>query len=179
MKWKKYDSYFTLTIISKQMQSYEGEYSHPYIDREYNDHAMKKRVHSLIAEEMAKMAPFELLDIPEIPDPPPQKRHEFIPPPKSLEAKYEDLLQQQGLLEVLIMKRKEYWGGEDRKLNTYIELVERQKNNIQQEIYDINKARYREQIEAEQRIRRLQQQIKDLESTIENTKKGIERLKEK
>ncbi|OHT02902.1 hypothetical protein TRFO_06962 [Tritrichomonas foetus] len=155
------------------MQSYEGEYSHPYIDRELDTiPGMKEYVQKLIDEEKSKMPPPILPELPEKVE----FHTELHLPELQPQSKYEDLLQQQGLLEVLIMRRKEFWGGEDKRINTYISLTNKQKISIQNDINEINRDRMRMQTEAEIRIKRLKQQISEMKANIESGKMEIAKL---
>lgn len=148
----------------------------PYIDKELENKRMRLIVDYLINQEKQNGPPLE--DTTQMPPPPPPKLdHDFskhVYPSKA--AHYESLMQERGLLEVLIARHREFWGNEDKKLCTYIALVDKKHRSLQEEIDQINLERYRAQKEAQNRIIRLKNQINDLEKNILYGRQEIERL---
>lgn len=159
------------------MQNYtHGEYSLPYIDKELDNKRMRQLVDYLINQEkeQSQLANQEEEETYEIPPPPVKRQLPKNNPSK--EARYESLRQERALLEVLLMRRPEFWGGEDKKLTTYIALIEKKKRSLQEEVDQINLERSREQKEAQIRLMRLKKQISDLEDSIISERQEIERL---
>ena len=156
------------------MQNTHGEYSLPYIDTELEDKSIQHIVDYFIEQEKKQIPP--PTDLPQDPANTPIRTKIPKHIPSSKTAHYESLQQERALLEVLLVRRREFWGGEDKKLSTYIDLVEKKQDSIQEEIDEINLDRYRYQKEAEKRLERLKTQISNLESSIESERREIERL---
>lgn len=158
------------------MQDTYHEFSLPYIDKELDNKRMRLIVDYLINQEKEQMAPIE--DATSMPQPPPPQESIDLSNPvyPSKGAHYESLVQELGLLSALCDRRKEFWGGEDKKLCTYIALVEKKQRSLQEEIDQINLDRFNQQKEAQNRIIRLRKQIKNLEDNIDKERQEIERL---
>lgn len=155
------------------MQDTYGEYSLPYIDKQYENKRIKAIVNFLIDEEKNNSEPLVIQDTPGNSND--QFQIEFgndLPLP----VKYESLSREKLLLQELILRRKELWGNEIKDLATYISMIEDKQRVLKEEINNVNVQRANAQREAELRLLRLKKQINDMESLIENEKRETERL---
>lgn len=157
------------------MFSFEGEYSHPYIDDEIDIPGMREYVQRLIDEEMQNMDLGEeksgdVVDEGEL--------ENFTLKELSSEAMYEDLLERRGLMKLLLKKRSEYWRKEWKSLHDQIETMNEQIKGLEEDIDKITLERKQEQESQKIKLRRLQKReqiakenINKLKDMIGNEKK--------
>ena len=152
------------------MFSFEGEYSHPYIDQEINLPGMREYVQSLIDEEKQKVPQEEpKIDIVEY-----KKSEGFVPKEFSSNAYYEDLLQQKELLEIMLSRRSEYWRKEIRQLQKLVYSVEEEINGVKSDIDEVTIKRKELQESHITRLHRLKERKKQLKESIDKLKGFIE-----
>ena len=159
-------------------QAHSGEFSHPYIDKEIDNLEIKNKVDFLIEAELEKMGTEES----EISTfPPPAIDYSEVQNLCQLNlegaSKYEDLCQQESLLEVLVKRQGEFWDDEIKRLEQYIQATNMQKAQLSSNIAQINLQRKILQEKEADRIKKLEARQADLEQTIKDMKDAINQLK--
>ncbi|KAH0788124.1 hypothetical protein GPJ56_007955 [Histomonas meleagridis] len=156
------------------MFSFEGEYSHPYIDQEINLPGMRDYVQSLIDEEMQKI-PQEEPKIEEVEEL--QEVERIVPNELPLGVYYEDLLQQDELLDIMSIRRSEYWRTQIRQLQMLLYAVGEEINGVESDIDEITIKRQKFQESHITRLKRLNEHRNQLKANIAKLKALIEEEK--
>lgn len=159
------------------MFSFEGEYSHPYIDDELSIPGMREHVEKLIDEELRSMI------LSENNEKNVEDEHaceSFALKELGKEAMYEDLLQRRGLMKLLLKKRSEFWRKEGKSLHDEICTLNEQINGLEEDIDKITLKRKQLQESQKIKLRRLlkrerlaKENIDKLNVMIENEKKLV------
>ena len=158
------------------------EFSHPYIDKEIENPEIKKNVDLLIEAEEQELIKAEENEMDQSIQP--SEFEPLMPPDLEFEelnlegaSKFEDLCQQESLLEVLVKRQSEFWDDEIKRLEQYIHATAMQKARINSDIAQINLRRKNLQEQEALRISKLEAKRVDLELKIEEMKKAIDELK--
>jgi len=144
--------------------SFFGESCHPYIDQEIQNEAIRDLVDSLVKEEMGD-ATFhkDQIEDPVLID---VDLDNFCN-----ESKYENLLLQESIIDMLGKRKAEFWRREKDDIELGIEQMKRMQDLVSKEINTINTNRMKEQQRAGEKIRKLE--IKE-----QGLMKEIQRLNE-
>jgi hypothetical protein len=154
------------------MLSFEGEYAHPYIDRELDRPGVRGTVQSLIDGE--KGLPPDPADWP----PPPPTAIDYPGALLSRDAQGEDLGNQQAILHAVLTEGTESSRSEIRALEALVESELRQKGALLGEIDRVTRMRQDAQHSAISEIERLGTAERKTRHTIEALKAAIARKKE-
>ena len=156
------------------MFSFEGEYSHPYIDDELNIPGMREYVEKLIDEELRSMILNENYCESDEDEP---ACASFALKELGKEADYEDLLQRRGLMKLLLKKRSEYWRKEGKSLYNEICTLNEQIKGLEEDIDKITLERKRLQESQKVKLRRLLKREKTAKENIDKLNVMIENEK--
>ena len=153
--------------------SFEGEFCHPYIDRQIEIPEVAEAVNKLISEELERnpMPPYNKKKIP---------KPEYISVIENnacSKAKLQDLYHQEALCTVLSKRQKEFFESELTTQEQYINRLKIQEKQLENDILQINKRRYENQTKALPIFQNLQDKSLNLMHSIRKMEEDLENLK--
>lgn len=118
--------------------SFEGEFCHPYIDRQIEIPEVAEAVNKLIEEEIERSPKPEFIKY-KIPKP---QILQIVEIPKDDKARLQDLYHQEAVCNVISRRQGEFWESELTAQEQYINLLKMQEKQLEQDIFMIHKRRF-------------------------------------
>ena len=164
-----------------------GQFIHPYIDNQIEDPIINQNVEKLLEQEKKEMEPFSfempkiekpvyiINDLSEVKD----QKAEYIVntlPKLHPKARLQELFQQESNLSFLLQRAPDFLENELFDAENKINYLNQEKEQLNEEIDNIHRHRFVEQISEKTHLRNLQAKEKNLEEEIHEMEEKLKNL---